>query len=152
MKSLSNHISYDKKIIAQRESEIEDLQDEALDLYSQARDDHHIRQKIEEEVVVLQAANEQISDILKDRSARYIESLNKNKSKYQEEMKQANEKHERYEEKAVTEVESLKAQEEVNARLPNELVDYIGEFVGITVERDPPKRVGDLAFDKTHAV
>ena len=36
--------------------------------------------------------------------------------------------------------------------LPNELVDYIGMFVGIAVERDPPKRVGDLAFDKTHAV
>ena len=76
MKSLSNRISYDKKMIAQRDSEIaqrdseiDELQDEALDLYSQARDDDHLRQKIEEQVDVLKTTNDRISDLIKDRSA-----------------------------------------------------------------------------------
>ena len=65
-KRLRDRITYDNKKIAQRESEIEELQDEALDLYSQARDDHHVCQKIEEQVVVLKVANDCITNLLKD--------------------------------------------------------------------------------------
>ena len=56
-------------MITQRDSEIEELQDEALDLYSQARDDDHLHQKIEEQVDVLKTTNDRISDLIKDCSA-----------------------------------------------------------------------------------
>jgi len=109
--------------IAQRDSEIDELQDEALDLYSQARDDDHLRQKIEEQVDVLKSTNDKISDLLKDRSARYAESLEKHKTKHKEAMNEANKKHEESERHASAEVVSLNVQHGLKVNFAKEEVE-----------------------------
>ena len=92
-------------------------------MYPQARDNDHLHQKIEEQVDVLKTTNDHISDLIKDRSAQYAESLEKHKAKHKDEMNKANKKHEEYERNASAEVVSLKVQQDLNVKFAKEEVE-----------------------------